>query len=172
MRLAYDLSAPIVLNQLGVIPSPDEPAKRVVLTDSLTRLNGEADRVGSRLAFLTGSESPRVVADLLRSVPHSGLGINFAPAPLVAAGEDLEQAIEQLAPWIASVHVRDIVRSALASSGVREVPLGDGEIDWRRVLRLLDMVDGCQHLTLVREPAAGGEKALAAARAYLLKLMG
>jgi sugar phosphate isomerase/epimerase len=171
MLLAYELGASIVINQLGQIPPAEEESKRKILTDSLVRLSSEGDRVGAIIAFQTGSESPKVLAELLNSVPNTGLGVNLAPASLVAAGEDLELAIETLAPWIAGAHVRDVVRSSLAASGVREVDLGAGEVDWRRVLRVLQMVDGCRHLTIVREPSPSATKGIMQAKDYLEKLL-
>jgi sugar phosphate isomerase/epimerase len=172
MLLAYDLGAGLIINQLGIIPPAEDEAKRMILRESLSRLSNEGDRVGARIAFQTGSDSPAALAELLGSVANSGLAINLAPASLATAGEDLEGAIEKLAPWIAGVHVRDIVRSPLASAGVREVAMGEGEIDWRRLLRVLDMVDGCRHLTIVREPAAGSEAAISKAKGYVESLIG
>jgi sugar phosphate isomerase/epimerase len=172
MMLAYDLGSRLIINQLGIIPPAEDKAKRIILSDSLIRLSNEGDRVGARIAFQTGSDSPAALADLLASVPSSGLAINLAPASLVTAGEDIEEGIEKLAPWIVGVHVRDIVRSPLAPSGVREVPMGEGEIDWRRLLRVLDMVDGCGHLTIVHEPSTASEGAISKAKSFIESLIG
>ncbi|MBY0588412.1 sugar phosphate isomerase/epimerase [bacterium] len=171
LLLAYDLGVPIVINQLGQIPPDEDKARQKILSESLTRLSQEGDRVGAKLALQTGTDSPSTWADLLASIPNAGLAVNFAPASLVASGEDLELAVEKLAPWIVGVHARDVVRSSLAASGVREVPLGEGEINWRRLLRLLSMVEGCQHLTLISEPGAQAEKSLIQGKAYLASLI-
>jgi sugar phosphate isomerase/epimerase len=152
LALAHDLGAPIVINHAGKIPASDDAPRRLAFLEAMRRLANEADRVGSTLALLASSDPPDALEALIREVGGFGLAINFAPAHLLAVGVDLSAAARTLAPWMRHVHARDVVRSALAASGLREAPLGTGEVGWARLLQTLEAVDYQHPITVVAEP--------------------
>jgi sugar phosphate isomerase/epimerase len=165
-RLAYDLGAPIVVNHIGKIPAETAAAERAAFREALWRVASAADKFGVRFAVQTGLDPPETLARYLADLNAHALAVNYAPANLVLQGVDLAAGVERLAPWLAGCHVRDVVRSGLATLGVREVPLGEGEIDWKSLLAALASVEYAGAYTIVREPPAPPEE-LAAAVEFL-----
>ena len=78
---------------------------------------------------------PADVAAVMRAVEHPGLAVNWDimhPARMKLA--TIDQAFEQLRPWIRHAHVHDdVTRDGKLSLA----PIGQGEIDHRRAVALL-----------------------------------
>lgn len=161
-RLAYDLGSPIVVNHIGKIPPEKAAAERAAFREAMLRVASEADKSGVRFAVQTGLDPPEALAQYLADLNAHALAVNFAPANLLMLGVDLAGGVERLAPWLAGCHVRDVVRSGLAAVGLREVPLGEGEVDWSSLLAVLASVEYAGAYTIVREPPAAPEELAAA----------
>ncbi len=122
MLLAYELGSDLVINQLGIIPAAEDEAKRMILSQSLSRLSNEGDRVGARIAFrrerfARGTGRALGISSEFRFGDQPGAG--FAGD----GGEDIEAGIEKLAPWIAEFMFA-------TSSGVRWPPRACVRFRW------------------------------------------
>lgn len=151
--LAFDLSCSAVVNHIGKIPDPADEAATKSFDEAMRKLANEADRVGSRLAIQTSLNTPASLQVLLDSIGSPSLGVNYAPAHLVMLGVDLRQGIEQLHSWILGVHVRDVIRGGIATTGVRDVPIGKGEIPWPSLFETLASIDYQRSITLIPSSA-------------------
>lgn len=167
LAFARELGAPTVANQIGQIPEDaDDPRSRHFF-DALARISQEADRIGVRFAIETGGDSPTILADLLSQRNGYGLAVNYSPAHLLVRGHDAYEGVRQLADKIVGVRALDVLRSSISVSGYREAPMGEGEVDWPRLLGALADVDYRGYLTIEREKSENPAKDLLQAIEYL-----
>lgn len=171
MTLAYDLGPRVVVVSAGRAPREDENDERVaLLTESLWTLGRHGDRTGTVLALETGLEPGEQLRRFLDRFDTAGLGANFDPANLLMRQFDPYEGARALAGKVAHVHAKD-ARKATASRSAQEVPLGHGDIDWVRMLGLLEETDYRGWVTAERE-TGGGPDEMAAAVAFLRRFIG
>jgi sugar phosphate isomerase/epimerase len=150
IALSADLGPRRVVVEAGRIPDDDKAAAFTLLSESLLALGHHGDRVGAVLALETGQESGETLAKFLGRFDTGGVGVNLDPANLLIHGFDPYAAVPALGKRIVHVHAKD-ARSASASRSAAEVPLGRGDLDWLRLLSLLEEVDYNGWLTVERE---------------------
>ena len=150
LSLSYELGGPIVVNHVGRVPQDVDDEGRKLLVASLIDIGRHAERVGAIFAAETGSEAGPVLRGLLDSLGVGGVGVNLDPAGLLLNGFDVLEAVRALGPLIVHTHARDGRYSQAAAAG-REVPLGQGDLDWQAYLAALEEVDYRGYLTIERE---------------------
>jgi sugar phosphate isomerase/epimerase len=169
LKLAYDLRAPVVINQVGRVPA--EPAGRSweLLVESLTDLAAYGQHVGARLAAQTGTDAGTDLARLLVALPAEGIGVDFDPGNLLLHGHSPSEALAAVGRSVLHVHARDAARDLAARRSV-EVPLGRGMADFPALLGALEEHGYRGPITVV---ASGTDPAgeLADALSYLRSLM-
>jgi sugar phosphate isomerase/epimerase len=157
LALSADLGPRRVIVEAGRIPDDDKAAAFTLLSESLLALGHHSDRIGAVLALETGQEPAETMARFLGRFDTGGLGANFDPANLLIHGFDPYAAAPALGKRLVHTHAKD-ARQASASRSAAEVPLGHGDIDWLRLLGLLEEVEYDGWLTVERE---SGERKLA-----------
>src|SRR5262245_4897171 len=150
MTESADLGPRRAVVEAGRIAKEGEPEANQLLSQSLLALGQHGDRSGTILALETGQESGETMARLLASFDSGGLGANFDPANLLIHGFDPYASLQALGKRIVHAHAKD-ARQASASREAAEVPLGQGDIDWLKVLGLLEEVEYQGWLTVERE---------------------
>jgi sugar phosphate isomerase/epimerase len=128
MQLAYHLGCAVVLNRIGRVPASSDEPGFARLVEVLTALGVYGDRVGARLAALTGEERPEDLARLIAALPEEFIGVDLHPAALIRGGHSPVDALDILGRNVLHVHACDAVRDA---SGGRafDVELGRGTAD-------------------------------------------
>jgi len=171
LSLSYELGPARVIVQAGRVPESDQDARFLVLTESLQTLGRYGDRVGAILALETGLEPGSSLARLLKRFDTSGLGVNFDPANLIMNGFDMYESLSALAGRIVHSHGHD-ARPAGASQEAREVPVGQGDIDWMRYVSELEHHD--YHGWIVAEQEYGDRRLQEVSNsvAFLKRLVG
>lgn len=136
MKMAHDLGANVVVNQVGAIPeSPDDPAFQLLRT-VLTDLGAYSQRVGAFLGCETGAEPlPRLVS-LVDSLPDGSVGVTLNPGNLLVNGYDLEE-LQSIAKHVMLVHAKDGVKDKARGRGT-EVPLGRGMAEFPEIVAILE----------------------------------
>ncbi len=160
MAMAYQLGAPIVVNQIGVVPpdpqadttDADDRRRWQLLIEVLTDIALFSEKCGTRLAAETGTESGADLARLLSALPEDLIAVNLDPGNLIINRFSPLEATEALGPLIAQVHVKDAVRDVARGRG-QEVPLGRGTADFPAILAALEEHDFRGYLTIEREKA-------------------
>jgi sugar phosphate isomerase/epimerase len=128
-RLAHDLGAAIVVNQVGRIPEEDtDPAWRM-LVEALTDIGAQGDRVGAWLAAETGGESGPTLGRLLDALPPGARAVALNPGNLIVNGFSLSEAVDVLSSAVRYAYANDGVQDRARGRGV-EVPLGRGSVDF------------------------------------------
>ena len=156
-RLARELGLELVSFHAGFLPEDDRGGERAKLLERLAEIVARFAEHGVRCAFETGQEKAIGLRRFLEDLDRPGTGVNFDPANMLlyGAGEPVA-ALEELAPWVRQVHVKDARRSRTPGSWGEEVPVGAGEVDWDRFFDVLRARELDVDFMIERE--AGGER--------------
>lgn len=128
MRLASVLGCRKVVVPLPNLPVEPSAPRAVALREALQALGSHGDRIGTQLALKTGFDPGDKVRDYLNPLDTGGLGVNFDPANFLLAGSDPLAGLAALAGRVVHTNARDA--RTTAGSGGREVPVGEGDVDW------------------------------------------
>ncbi len=137
-------------------------------------------------AIETGPEPAARLARFVRSLPCRGVRVNFDPANLaMVIGENPAEAVREVAEFIVHTHAKDGIMlkrcdpvalyGAFAEGGggyrvedyIREVPLGEGAVDFPRYLASLRSVGYDGFLTIEREVGERPEEDIRRAIVFL-----
>lgn len=181
LDLAKDLETDIVTTHIGVVPEDKSIERYSVMQSACFELASYADSIGSHFAIETGPETSKVLKEFLDSLGSTGVAVNLDPANLVmVVGDDPAEAVHNLKDYIVHTHAKDGVMLQKTNpeyiygitprpedlAGIRffkEVPLGEGGVDFKAYLKALDEIGYRGFLTIEREvgenPAADIQKA-------------
>lgn len=112
---------------------------------------------GIELMLETGQETATDLLSFLEVAKCPNLTVNFDPANMILydKGEPLE-ALAALMRHVSQVHLKDAVRTKVAGEWGAEVPVGEGEVDWKGFFSLLE--DGEFEGDCVIEREAGEDR--------------
>ena len=170
LEMAKDFECDIVTTHIGVVPEDKTNPRYAVMQSACVALAEYADSIGSKFAVETGPETSLVLKEFLDSLGSRGVSVNLDPANLVmVTGDDPVRAVYNLRDYIVHTHAKDGVMLCKASpeivygithpipeefSGVkfyREVPLGEGSVDFPKYLAALKDIGYKGFLTIERE---------------------
>ena len=170
MDAAYQLGAPILVNQIGKIPDDPESESWNLLTQAMIDLGTYGHKHGVVMTAKTGSEDAETLAGFIKSLPDGHLAVDFDPGALVINGVSTEDSFRCLAPMIRHVRAKDGVQDLARGRGI-EVPLGRGSVDFPLLMAMLDDIRYQGYLTIEREnpenPVLEVEQALQYCRSLL-----
>jgi len=169
MELAVDLGCRVVTTHIGVVPANRSHPRHGILARACQELGEFGESVGAVFAIETGPEPSSVLRAFLDElgVPK-GIGVNFDPANLaMVITEDIPQAVANLGPYIVHTHAKDGINlkrfdpelcyspapgSQFAwGEHFREVPLGEGRVNFDTYLPALRKAGFDGYLTIERE---------------------
>ncbi len=181
--LAHELESSVVTTHIGVIPADKNEERYEVMLSALTACGRYAKEKGVTLAIETGPETAKTLLAFLQDT-DGGVGVNLDPANFVmVTGQDPVEAVELLAPYIKHTHVKDgvmlrktdpkIIYDHFATGGIealnvadyfKEVPVGEGDVDFPAYLAALKKHGYDGYLTIEREAGANPEADIIKAR--------
>ena len=185
--LAVEFGTKVVTTHIGVIPEDKTNARYGVMLKALTECGIYAKEKGVMLAIETGPEKAKTLLAFLEDT-KGGVGVNLDPANFVmVTGQDPVEAVYLLKDYVVHTHAKDgimldpeqdptDVYHAFAVGGVdalnacegfKEVPLGEGSVDWDKYLKALKDVGYDGFLTIERECGDNPEKDIALAVEFL-----
>jgi sugar phosphate isomerase/epimerase len=150
---ARELSVDVVGVHLGFVPHDATDPDYRALVELTREVCDHCGRNHQALHLETGQEPADVLIRFLDDVERDNLFVNFDPANMIlyGAGEPLV-ALEQLGSRVRSVHCKDATWSNRpGETWGREVPLGEGAVDFAEFLGLLDRMGYDGPLTIERE---------------------
>ena len=169
--LACEFGSSVVTTHIGVIPDDKAEPRYAVMLNALTECGIYAKEKGVTLAIETGPEKAATLLAFLKDT-KGGVGVNLDPANFtMVTGQDAVEAVYMLRDYIVHTHAKDgtmldknqsptDVYHAFAVGGVdalnacrgfKEVPLGEGEVDWDKYLAALREIGFDGFLTIERE---------------------
>lgn len=187
--LAVEFGAKVVTTHIGVIPSDKTEPRYSVMLNALTAAGLYAKEKGVTLAIETGPEFAKTLLAFLKDT-KGGVGVNLDPANFVmVTGQDPVQAVELLKDYIVHTHAKDGVKisddmtptevyHAFAVGGVdalnackcfKEVPLGEGRVNWKEYLSALKGIGYDGYLTIERETGENPQADIIKALKFLQK---
>jgi len=137
MKLAHNVGAHAVINQIGDIPAESTGPVWQLLIDVLCDLGAWGQRVGGLLCAEVGRAAPADILRVLQSLPEGSLACDIVTGAILVYGHDPAAAVATLSEHIACVHATDAVAGAFAGRG-RAVILGTGQVDLPSVLATLE----------------------------------
>ena len=146
MDLAADLGIDVITSHIGTLPEDEDTPEWRDGIEALTEVAEHAEKVGVHMASETGPESGAVLLRFLENIPGKTIGVNYDPANLVMRGFDQIGDVEVLGDYIYHTHAKDGTREPC-----REVPLGEGDVDFPRWVAALDAIGYDGFLTIERE---------------------
>lgn len=177
LDLAQDLGTNIVTTHIGIVPSDKNGAVFAAMQQSCEELSQYASSMGGFFAIETGPETAEHLKGFLDTLSSRGVSVNFDPANMVmVTGDDPVQGVYTLKDYIVHTHVKDGVRykevdpreiygalgyepmdhgkiAEMVRSGeiFREVPLGEGKVDFKAYFQALTDIGYKGYLTIERE---------------------
>lgn len=176
--LAVEFGTHVVTTHIGVIPADKAEPRYAVMLKALTECGKYAKSKGVTLAIETGPEKAKTLLAFLKDT-EGGVGVNLDPANFtMVTGQDAVEAVYLLKDYIVHTHAKDgimldknqdpvEVYHAFAVGGVdalnackgfKEVPLGEGQVDWINYIKALKEIGYDGFLTIERECGDDPEK--------------
>jgi L-ribulose-5-phosphate 3-epimerase len=155
--LAGDLGIELVTFHAGFLPHDVDDPERAKLLSRLRSIFDCFARRGVHVGLETGQETAGTLLSVLRELDRGRAGVNFDPANMILYDMgDPVAALEKLAPYVKQLHFKDAIRSRTRGEWGEEVKVGSGEVDWNRLLEVVERRNLPQAFLFERE--AGDER--------------
>ncbi|MFC5699682.1 sugar phosphate isomerase/epimerase family protein [Cohnella faecalis] len=193
LDLAMDLGTNVVTTHIGIVPDDRNGEIYAAMHEACAELSRYATAMNAYFAIETGPETAARLKGFLDGLGSNGVSVNFDPANMVmVTGDDPVQGVYTLRDYIVHTHAKDGVRlreidprfvygslgfepmdhgklaeQAESGDAFRELPLGEGGIDWDRYLAALRDIGYDGYLTIEREAGDDPEADIGAAVRFL-----
>jgi L-ribulose-5-phosphate 3-epimerase len=173
-ELAKACGIPAVQTHCGFIPeNPNDTMYRETV-EAIREVASYCKGNGQNFRYETGQETP---VTLLRAIQDVGLdnqGVNFDVANLILYGKaNPVDAIELLAPYIQGIHAKDGLWPTNPRELGKEVPIGQGKVEFPRIISRLKELNYRGAVTIERETSGPQQmEDIRAAKRYLEGLIG
>lgn len=189
LDLAKELETDIVTTHIGVVPADSTHERYKIMQEACFELSRYADSIDAHFAIETGPETSAVLKQFLDGLHSRGVAVNLDPANLVmVAGDDPVTAVHNLKDYIVHTHAKDGVMLVRTNpeyvygvlpkpeelKGIRlfrEVPLGEGQVNFAAYLRALDEIGYRGFLTIEREVGETPAADIETAKKHLLSII-
>jgi sugar phosphate isomerase/epimerase len=171
---AKECGIPAVQTHCGFIPeNPNDPIYKETVT-AIREAAAYCKRNGQNMRYETGQETPITLVRTILDVGLDNQGINFDLANLILYGKaNPVDAIEVLGPYVQGIHAKDGLWPTNPRDLGKEVPIGQGRVDFPRIIARLKAIDYRGAVTIEREVSGPQQlEDVRAAKAYLEKLIG
>jgi len=165
---------PGVQTHCGFIPEdPNEPLYAEAIA-AIREVAKYCKDNGQTFRCETGQETPITLVRAIRDVGLDNVGVNFDLANLILYGKaNPVDAVELLGPYIMGIHAKDGLYPTDPKQLGREVPIGQGKVNFPVIVGLLKKIGYRNPLTIEREiEGAKQSEDILASKAYLEKLIG
>jgi len=159
-EFAARMGAKQMATHAGFLPEdPNQPIYPVVV-EALREIAEHAKACGVSFLFETGQETPTTLKRVMDDIGTDNLGVNFDPANLLLYGKaNPIDALKILGPHIMDVHAKDGEYPTDGKSLGRETKLGEGLVDFPRLIGYLKERGYDGAITIERE--ISGERQIA-----------
>ena len=141
-----------ITTHVGFIPEDpnDDLYKEVVV--SLKEVTSYCAGLGLEFWFETGQETPVTLLRTIQDVGADNMGINLDPANLILYGKaNPVDALDVFGPYVRGIHAKDGLYPTDGQSLGKETPLGEGKVNFPRLMEGLRQHNFDGHLTIERE---------------------
>lgn len=188
MELAKELETNVVTTHIGVIPADKNCERYKVMQSAAYELAQFADSMGAHFAIETGPELAVTLRSFLDDLGSTGVAVNLDPANFcMVTKDDPVQAVYTLGKYIVHTHAKDGVNLKPCNPediysemdhgawdsepAFKELPLGQGAVDFPAYLKALEEVGFKGFLTIEREVGGNPAADIKLAADYLKTLI-
>lgn len=151
-EFAKALGALYIHMHVGFIPVDPAHPQYAPLVDALKRIADGAAAHALGVALETGQEPADVLVRFIGDIGRANIRVNFDPANMILyRSGDPHDALAKLAPWIVSIHCKDARPTTEKDKLGEETPLGEGAVDYPRLIRGLKAIGFTGPLIIERE---------------------
>jgi len=141
-----------VQTHCGFIPENPDDALYPETVEAIKQVAAHCKGNGQWFLMETGQETPTTSSRVLRDAGADNLGIGLDTANVILYGKaNPVDAAEILAPHIKAIHAKDGLWPSDPSELGREVPIGEGKVDFKRVFTILKKAGYTGAVTIERE---------------------
>jgi L-ribulose-5-phosphate 3-epimerase len=187
LDLAVELGVNVVTTHIGVVPEDKNSEIYEAIHLACEELSAYASSMDAFFAIETGPETADLLKGFLDGLSSKGVSVNFDPANMVmVTGDDPVKGVYTLRDYIVHTHAKDGIqlrkvdprevyrsldyeKSAESGDIYREVPLGEGSVDWNGYLHALIDIGYKGYLTIEREVGTNPEADISKAVQFLKK---
>ena len=188
MDLAKELETDVVTTHIGVIPADKTCERYKIMQAAAYELAQYADSVGAHFAIETGPEVAVTLKAFLDDLGSTGVAVNLDPANFaMVTKDDPVQAVYTLQKYIVHTHAKDGVNLKPCNPediysemdhgawdsepAFKELPLGQGAVDFPKYLKALEEIGYKGFLTIEREVGGNPAADIKLAADYLREII-
>ena len=171
---AKQCGIPAVQTHCGFIPeNPNDLVYKETVT-AIREVASYCKRNGQNFRYETGQETPIALVRAIQDVGMDNQGVNFDLANLILYGKaNPVDAIELLGPYVQGIHAKDGLWPTNPKELGKEVPIGEGKVDFPRIIGRLKELNYRGAVTIEREISGPQQvEDVRASKRYLEKLIG
>ena len=147
-----DIGARNVVAHVGFIPEDRTGVPYGHFIDAMREFVSFCGSNGQVFSFETGQETVEVLKYTMEDIGLENIGVNFDPANLILYGmDDPFAVIKKLGRLITNVHCKDGVPPENHGEMGKETRLGDGRVDFKKIIGELYRIGYRGSLTIERE---------------------
>jgi L-ribulose-5-phosphate 3-epimerase len=170
LDLALDLKTDVVTTHIGVVPDDDQSKTWKIMHAAVKELADYGDKIGACFATETGPETTVLLKKFLDSLKSRGVRANYDPANLVmCVCDDPVKGVHTLKDYIVHTHAKDGIN--LGPGKWKEVPLGEGGVDFPKYIAALKDIGYDGFLTIERETGSDPVSDIVKAKKFLETLV-
>jgi sugar phosphate isomerase/epimerase len=173
-EFAHQSGIPAIQTHCGFIPeNPNDVLyKEVVL--AIREAASACKSHGQNFRCETGQETPITLIRAIKDVGLDNIGVNFDLANLILYGKgNPVDAIELFGPYVQGIHAKDGLFPTDPKELGKEVPIGQGKVDFPRIIQRLKELHYQGALTIEREISGPQQvEDVKSAKVFLEKLVG
>ena len=151
-RFAARFELGSITTHVGFLPEdPKDPLFQGTL-EALGQVVAVCREVGVEFRFETGQETPVTLLRTIERLGRDGLGVNLDTANLILYGKaNPLDALDVFGPYVRDTHIKDGLYPTDGDHLGREVPVGQGKVDFPGVIARLKGLGYTGPLTIERE---------------------
>jgi sugar phosphate isomerase/epimerase len=151
-EFAVRIGTSSMVTHVGFIPeNPNDPEYKSLLT-TLRYLVQYCRNLGLDFLFETGQETPITLLRTIEDIGHDHVGINLDPANLILYGKaNPIDALDIFGKYVMGVHAKDGLYPTSGMNLGKEVPLGQGKVNFPILITRLKEIGYSGPLTIERE---------------------
>ena len=173
-EFAKQCGIPAVQTHCGFIPENPNDVLYSEVVLAIREAASACKSHGQNFRCETGQETPIALIRAIKDVGLDNIGVNFDLANLILYGKgNPVDAIELFAPYVQGIHAKDGLFPTDPKELGKEVPIGQGQVDFPRIIQRLKELNYQGAMTIEREISGPQQvEDVKAAKAFLEKLIG